>query len=293
MKKILLVICLIYAGLQALNASEALHGKGEKAITALHEFSFHSADTIIQSMERQYPDHYLPHLTRAHYYWWKMISQESEVRKRKHYLSSLEKAEQLVNQMVQGGAYDKQDVFHFINLYAMKARLDLLNGEYRAALRHVNRCVRFLKTSLGYEENFEGFYLTSGLYNYMTDYATGRLPLFFVYALLYPRGDMEKGIAQLNNATRLENLIVRTEAHYFLMKIFLELEKDFIKALPHARWLTEKYPGNLIYLYHYYQLLSLSRNETMALDVKRAYHDILQNHNHLSPAQRNYLLQLL
>ena len=288
----LIIILLVLIRMSTANAS-GLHTISEKAMTALYDFRFHHADSLIQNIEKAFPDHYLPHLTRANYYWWKIISENPGSDHQKLYLTSLANAERIVKQLVKNKQYDYADVFHFINLYALKARLDLINGEYTKALRHMKNCVDYIGLSLGREELHENFYLTSGLYNYMTEYGSRRYPFLRLYALMYPKGNMKLGINQLEIAARSLDPVLQTEARYFLMKIFLELEQDHQKALEYAGWLTEKYPANLIYLYHYYELLSLNNLDKKANAIRKSFFEQIQNNNQLSSGQRQYFRNLL
>lgn len=290
---LILTICLsIPLNASILNAS-FLNSLSAEAMLALYDFRFHHADSLIQNMEETSPDHYLPHLTRANYYWWKIISENPGIEQQQLYLISLNNAENIVKQLVRRKQYDYADVFHFINLYALRARLDLINGGYTKALRHMKNCVDFIGLSLGREEIHENFYLTSGLYNYMTEYGSRSYPFLRLYALMYPKGNMRLGIIQLETAAKSLDIVLQTEARYFLMKIYLELEQDHQKALDHASWLTGKYPENLIYLYHYFELLSLSNQEAKADLIRKLYFERIQSNTHLSSDQRNYLEGLL
>lgn len=288
----LIIILLILFRLSSLSASD-LNAISGKAMLALYNFQFQHADSLIMKLEESFPNHYLPPLSRANYYWWKIITDNPGSDIQQLYIASLNNAENIVKQLVKNKQYDYADVFHFINLYALRARLDLINGEYMKALRHMKNCVDFIGFALGREQAHENFYLTSGLYNYMTEYGSKRYPILRFYILMYPRGDMKLGLSQLKTATNSQNLVLQTEARYFLMKIFLELEQDFQKALEHAAWLTEKYSANLIYLYHYHELLSLSNQNEKANAVRMLYFELIQSNNHLSTGQRRYLKSLL
>jgi hypothetical protein len=157
----------------------------------------------------------------------------------------------------------------------------------------MKNCVDFIDISLGKEKAYPDFNLTSGLYNYLSDYGTRKYPFLVFYSLMYPRGNMLKGLEQLKVATQNDDEVIRTEAHYFLMKIYIELEKNYEEALYHASYLTEKHPGNLIFLYHYYQLLQLQGKAEMASEVKSDYKYQLKFNTHLSSRQKQYLIGLL
>jgi tetratricopeptide (TPR) repeat protein len=276
-----------------LRAEEPLDNDVKTALIAIYDFRFHDADSLLNHMETNYRGSYLPHLVRAGFYWWLIISEDDSSVNKERYIASLSKAEISINTVFQNNSYYYKDIFHLINLYALKARLDLLNGNYLKALRHMKNCVDFIDISLGKEKAYPDFNLTSGLYNYLSDYGTRKYPFLVFYSLMYPRGNMLKGLEQLKVATQNDDEVIRTEAHYFLMKIYIELEKNYEEALYHASYLTEKHPGNLIFLYHYYQLLQLQGNAEMASEVKSDYKYQLKFNTHLSSRQKQYLIGLL
>jgi len=288
-----LIIWLFILFRVSLLTASGLTSLSHETMLALYDFRFHHADSLIHIMEETSPDHYLPHLTRANYYWWRIISENPGLDLQQFYISNLNNAENIIRQMVKDKQYDYADVFHFINLYALRARLDLINGEYTKALMHMKNCVDFIGLALGREQIHENFYLTSGLYNYMTEYGSRRYPFFRLYILMYPKGNMKLGISQLETAAKSQDLVLQTEARYFLMKIFLELEQDHQKALEHAGWLATKYPGNLIYLYHYHELLSVNNQEAKANAIRKLYFERIKSNTHLSSVQRQYLEGLL
>ena len=264
-----------------------------QAMIALYNFHFQVSDSIIRRMEKNFPEHYMPHLMRAQYYWWQIISNDLDLLQQGNYRASLVKAESLAKELVKTKNYNYNDVFQFINLYALKARIELLNSEYLRALRHMRNSVEFLELSIGRENIHPDFYLTSGLYNYMAEYGSRRYPFLMVYALFYPRGDMQKGLEQLKLAAYNSNIVIKTEAHYFLMKIFFELEQDFSQALQHAAWLVAEYPENLIYLYHYHEILLLLEKNELAAEIRKDFFELLNDNIQLNFSQRKYFGGLL
>ncbi|MFN2394939.1 MAG: hypothetical protein ABR597_04540 [Bacteroidales bacterium] len=277
-----------------LRAEESLDSDAKTALIAIYDFRFHDADSLLNHMEINYKESYLPHLVRASFYWWLIISEDAgSLKNKEQYIATISKAEEKIGYMVKNSSYNYKDVFHFINLYALKARLDLLNGDYLRALRHMKYCVDYISISLGREEIYPNFNLTSGLYNYLSDYGAKQYPFLAFYSLIYPRGNMPTGLEQLKLATHNDDDVIRTEAHYFLMKIYLELEKNPGKALNHAYYLAKKYPENLIFLYHYYQILILQGKAEMANEIKTDYEYQLKYNTNLSNEQKQYLNGLL
>lgn len=186
-----------------------------------------------------------------------------------------------------------ESIFYQINIYASMARLDLLNGDHFRSIRYMRQAADKLTVSLDLTDKFTPFLLTSGLYNYIAGYGERTFPFFRIYTLRYPRGNANRGIEQLTLAANSGKPLVETEANYFLMKIFLELEKDFSAALVHASWLVERYPQNLIFLYHYYQAALQLYNYPLAKEIKNDFLLAIQENQQLNELQRIHFRVLM
>lgn len=268
---------------------EAMLGE---VVMALYHFDFRLAEVRHAALKEAYPEHYLTGFSDVFQNWWRMISWprpgELETRYRQSILHALSLARPAVEQDP-----SDQEVFFFINLHAMLARLDLQQGAWVRTLGNLRKCVEQVEWSMGREAAFGGFYLTTGLYNYLTAEAARRFPLLRPYTLFYPKGDRELGLAQLEKAFASGHPMWRTEAAYFLMRIYLDQENDAARSERFARWLTTGYPENLIF--QYYHLLALQAlNKADAVSVKKAEirRRALENPG-LSPEQRKYFLDLV
>ncbi len=286
-------VCLLM-GLTANNCqAKTLDVKAQSAVNALYHFRFHDADSIIGELEKQYPAHYLPSVARAQYYWWKLISQSENDSMKHQYLQSLLHAESLINHDVLEEDSDFNDLFFLINIYASRARLDLMNQDYLKAMRHLAKSANFISLTLHQEDNFSPFLLTSGLYNYMAGHGEEIYPFFRWYSFRYPKGNKMAGIAQLKKAAHGENFLVKTEANYFLMKIYAEIEENYQEALPYARWLTDTYPDNLIFLHHYYEVMNQLNRKNISEQIRISFFQSLEENQQLNSQQIVHLRGLL
>lgn len=264
----------------------SIKGALENLMKALYEFDLNKADSISDSLLKAWPEHYLSWFARTSYLWWEIISSpqtgELETIYREHIARSMSLARTHFSRNP-----DHSDIFYFISLYAMQARLDAKNGAYIRAMRNGRNAISYVEQSRGKESQYEGFYLTSGLYNYMTIQAARRYPFLKIYSLFYPEGNRELGLQQLNSITESDNMVWSTEANYFLMRMYLDMEQDASKALLYAARLTREYPSNLIFQYYHYQVLK-ALNDKESVDNKReeiraralGNHSITDTHRH-------------
>lgn len=288
----LLCLLMVFTGLLA-GKSSAKDSKNQAqlALHKLYQFRFVDADSIISQLETHQPDDYLPAMARASYHWWSMISQEQNAETRTDYINILLYAEQLITASSQEQLTDEQ-LFFLIHVHAYKLRLELMQGEYFRAYRNLHQSMKHIGASLGREEEYPAFLLTSGLYNYMTEYIRVNHPVFRFYLLLHPRGSGSLGLEQLKMASVLQDISIKTEASYFLMRIYFDLEEDSAKALEYAEWLTEQYPENLIYIYYHHQIASQLSLTGQVSGLKHLYHEALKNNPQLTPEQKTYLNDL-
>ena len=91
--------------------------------------------------------------------------------------------------------------------------------------------------------------LIAGLYNYFVAYTIDKYPIFYPYFFLFPKGNKQKGLNQLETCKNSKDIFIYTEANYFLMKINLEFENNYELANNYSTILTEKYDNNLLFQY--------------------------------------------
>lgn len=264
----------------------------EETMQALYCFDFFKADSISEVFLHRYPDHFMAYLSRANYYWWMILTNPDSVDYSTRFNENVNRSVHFQSINCDQNP-DFKTVFYSISLFAISARLELMNGNYFSALRRGMRSVNYIGYSHQKADYYQGFYLTTGLYLYILDLATRRNPLLRVYNLLYLPGDKETGIEYLMRASETDHFIWNTEANYFLMRIYEGVENEPNKSLNHSQVLVSKYPDNI--LFRYYHLMNL-----VAVADLEKYHseaqdviDLIENHRGLSELQKMYLLGLL
>jgi hypothetical protein len=111
-----------------------------------------------------------------------------------------------------------------------------------------------LMESFQYESVFPDFCFFTGLYNYYREKYPKLHPVYKAFALLFPAGDANKGIAELQKAYS-EGIVLDAEAGSFLSWIYSGYEYDYKESLIYSRLLYEEYPGNSSYLANYIKFL--------------------------------------
>jgi tetratricopeptide (TPR) repeat protein len=124
-----------------------------------------------------------------------------------------------------------------------------LNPLVMSTYRHVRECFDYVSV-------YPDFYFFTGLYNYYREAYPEAHPIYKMLAFLFPKGDMVKGLIELQNAGA-NSIMLKAEAYSFLSYIFMSFENNYQESLAYTKGLHEIYPGNLAYLAGYIKNLLL------------------------------------
>lgn len=150
---------------------------------------------------------------------------------------------------------------------------------------------KYLRRSFGYTSVYPDFLFFTGLYNYYREVYPKIHPLYMPLALLFPRGNREKGLEEIATAARY-SILLRGEANYFLSILYLDYENSYEEALNYSRHLIELYPANPEYLALYIQNLLLVRKYDEAESVmKSTVADTMNSYFRAQTAVFNGILQ--
>lgn len=261
-----------------------------KGFIAIYNFQFQKADSILAIVKKENPNNAGSYLMVANYYWWKIISGDDTKENRKEYLKSLDMAKFIIGK--RKSMLSDDDNYCLISVYAYKARFEAMNKNYIQALSSVNNCVASIKQSFNKENRYEPFYLTTGLYNYMIAQVNHKHPILYPYTVFLPDGDKKKGLAMLQKTMDFSDPLLSTEALYFLMKINLEEENNYTKAVAFGLKLANGFPANLLYRFYYLKSLLAAGNKEEALRQYKIICTFSTSNDELNPRQRVYFIEL-
>jgi hypothetical protein len=106
---------------------------------------------------------------------------------------------------------------------------------------------RHLRHSFDYSSKYPDFYFFTGLYNYYREEYPIAHPIYKVLAFLFPKGDIEKGLRELQTAAQ-NSIMLRAESLSFLSLININFGNNYQEACVYTKSLHELYPDNLQYL---------------------------------------------
>jgi len=251
----------------------------------IYNFEFIKADNVLQELKKNYSFSPWTYLYAANFYWWKIISGENTTTNVELFYSSLNTARNKI-----GNLNTNENQFLKIVIYSLMSRYDVMNGKYIQAVVELKKNLSIIKNTLNKESQFYGFYLTSGLYLYLTDVVYSNYYYLRPFMLFIPSGDKAKGLQFLTK--KHNDPILDTESEYFLMKIYDEVECRNEISMQYSSGLVKKYPMNFIFREQQLKSLIKLRNNPLSKDEVSFYKKQILSNKQLSKSQTQYLLNL-
>ena len=120
---------------------------------------------------------------------------------------------------------------------------------------------KYMRRSFDFTSSCSDLYYFTGVYNYYIEAYPKAYPVYKPLTLMFPSGDIEAGLNQLNTAS-VSSVVLRAEAFFILTYIYENFENDYYKAYKYSGTLHETYPQNLRFITSYIKnLLFLKRYE--------------------------------
>ena len=231
------------------------------AINKMYNYQFEEAEKEFRWLVSEYQNHPLPVFLLGLSSWWKIDAQSSksyvgESQKEnvldKNFLSLMDESINLSKQIYDQG--NKVDgAFFLAASYGFKGRLLSERRKWSAAAFAGRNAIKYLKEIRKDDLMIPEISFGNGLFNYYSIWISERYPLLKPIIKLFPEGNKNKGVEQLNIASN-NSFYTRTEAQYFLMRIYSG-EGKLTKALQLSKYLKDTYPENSIFHKYFTQLL--------------------------------------
>lgn len=252
----------------------------------IYKFSFSKTKDNIEILQKNNLNKNELLLIKTNYYWWQYLSGNAEKQYLELCLKNCHNLEQpeIIN--------NSQIVFQYATIYCFIIRIYAVRKQYLKAISFLDKAMPYFEYAMQNENKHDGLMLISGLYNYLIDNSLNENPFFYPYLLIYPGGDKFHGLDLLHKCTKSDNVIVQTEAYYFLMKIYFEIEKKYGKAQLYAEKLLSKYPKNLVYRYEYCKILAVSQQYNKIVMQKKLIIDDINKNTQLNQYQKTHFLNL-
>ena len=116
-----------------------------------------------------------------------------------------------------------------------------------------------IRQSYEYSSVYYDFNFFTGLYDYYREAYPEAYPVYKAVAFLFPKGNMEKGLIELNKAGKY-SVVLKAESYSFLLWINTNYEHNYELATYYSKLLYDLYPENVQYLGAYVKSLLLIKH---------------------------------
>ncbi len=255
------IILLFYPGIDRINAQILTDTASfkiiERCIDDIYNYRFTEADSKCNLLNNKYPGHPVLRLLHGMIIYWQNYP------------------------MLPGSAYEKVYIDDMLTSIHQSERKDSREDDSESLL--VNLCARgmllqyyaeientsetfplakstypHIRKAFKYTSSYYDFNFFAGLYNYYREAYPEAYPIYKAFAFLFPRGNKEEGIRQMQIAARY-SLLLKAESFSFLAWISSSFEHNFQLATNYSKMLHDLYPYNTEYQTEYIRNLLLTK----------------------------------
>ena len=234
-----------------------------EAINLMYNYKFEEADKQFKWLVQEYSWHPLPYFLLGLSTWWKIAPSLDERNLDDRFLFLMDTSIVLGKKIYEN--YNKiEGAFFLAASYGFKGRLLSERKKWRKAAFAGKNALKYLREVEGEDKFIPEISFGNGLFNYYAIWVAEKYPLLKPIINLFPKGNKNLGIDQLDNAAK-NSFYTRTEAQFFLMKI-LSQENKISKSIQISSYLNDVFPDNSIFHDHRNTLLYRSNQLTECED---------------------------
>ena len=243
----------------------------KSGVDYIYNFQFENAKKIYTRLKQLYPEHPLPFLFRGLITFWENYPLLADSPYRKSFEDDMNTTIRLCGEQ---STPEHEAEFLMTNLAARGMLLlfyadNSISGE---VIPLATGSFKYVKRAFDFKETYRDFYFVTGLYSYYREAYPQAHPIYRTIAFLFPGGDKEQGLIELNLAARYA-IFLKAESYSFLSGIYISFENDFLKASSFSEDLHNLYPENPLYIAIYIKNLLLikeyDRAEEMIVQTRK------------------------
>jgi len=209
----------------------------------LYSRQFDKAEMVFAELERLYPGHPVNYLYHSNIIYWKNYPLTSSSPYRKAFEDDLNNCMELSSKKSYSEKYAAESLLANVCARGFLLLFYTDNDLSFNVIPLATGTYKFIMRSFGFVSSFSDFYYFTGVYNYYREEYPKIHPVYRTVASLFPPGDKERGLAEIERAAEL-SIFLKAEAYSLLSWIYTGFENDYAQALLYSRKLTEKYPEN-------------------------------------------------
>lgn len=232
----ILITSILLTTIQIHGEANSKHSAIDTIFTLIYNQQYEKADSLLIASNDQF-DAFYSDILKMDLYWWKYVTISSN--------NELQQLNQLLKDFNLPGRNKLDFRLKELITLSYQLRLKLIRFNVPAALILRSRIKQLLleinRKELSFSENKLKLF---DLYNILFLYFDNIFNPFFLES---KRTERTNALSQIEHYTHGNDLIVETLAHYFLGKIYINIENNPRKGKNHFEILSKKYPRNLLF----------------------------------------------
>jgi tetratricopeptide (TPR) repeat protein len=229
----------------------------QHGLDKIYNYEFDDAATIIDQVEKKYPNHPVTYILDSFVLYWKYLPIKDNPVKSKEYIQKLDQCLNAINRKYGKNSLDPEAVFYTMVARGYMAMMYNYQGEMMNAAGEGKKAYNAFVEGFKLINKNPEFYFTSGMYNYYVEVYPEEHPIVKPLLVFFKNGDKALGLKQIDTATKV-GTITRAESCYYISHIYLKYEMKPEKAVFYMEKLVNLYPRNPIYLMKHLEAQLLS-----------------------------------
>lgn len=229
--------------------SQSLDSQILKGIDHIYKIEFDSAEVIFDKIISSSPEQPEGYFFKTMIQWWRInIDRQNEEHDAEFY-NRVNKTIDVADNLLDKNKRNDKALFYKGGTIGYRGLLRSIRSNWLRAASDGREALNLIEDANKYNQNNPDAIFGLGLYNYFAEYVPENYPVLKPLMILFPKGDKNKGLLQINQA--IENSrYAKTEAESILGFLNLRYEKNFSAAETHYRNLHSKFPNNPIFESH-------------------------------------------
>jgi tetratricopeptide (TPR) repeat protein len=223
--------------------TQTLDERIQSGIKQIYNIEFEQAEKTFRSILQDYPDNPSGRFFLAMVDWWKILLDLDNESYDEMFYQKLEDVIYHCNQILKKDKNNVDALFFKGGAIGFRGRLRALRDSWLNAADDGREALPIVEYASKLDPNNQDVQLGFGIYNYYASVIPEQFPYVKPLMIFFPKGDKEKGIAQLKN-TAQNGKYAKYEAQYFLMTLYFNYEKEYEEAKKYAINLSSLFPKN-------------------------------------------------
>ena len=242
----------------------------KKGIHALYSIKFDSAETVFSKYEKKYPERPEGYFFSAMILWVQVLLTIDDQSRDQLFFKKMDNVVKKCDEFLDKNPNNIVAEYYKGGSLGFKARLQGNRKEWMSAANNGRLAYPILVKALDGEIKFPDAKFGTGIYRYYAEVVPEKYPILKPIMYFFPEGNKEEGLKDLLDVAE-NGVFASDEANYFLIQIYSNYERNWIKAGQLAERMIQKYPENPFFQMSYGGYLIAKSNFESAKKIFENY----------------------